>query len=108
MIPHPVCIQIPCNGFAYCTAASKSREGFRFFENVLPGWSIHTKAAERSDCHAPALRWNNAHTAELAGGFTHLQADEKKKRARLFLADMVQKVLCKECGLLGMECPEEM
>lgn len=37
-----------------------------------------------------------------------LQADEKEKMARLFLVDIVQKVLCEACGLLGMECPEEM
>lgn len=39
---------------------------------------------------------------------TILQAEEKEKTARLLLADMVQKVLCEACGLLGMECPEEM
>jgi len=37
-----------------------------------------------------------------------LQADEKGKMARLFLVDIVQKVLCEACGLLGMECPEEI
>lgn len=35
-----------------------------------------------------------------------LQAKEKK--ARLILTDWVQKILCEACGLLGMECPEEM
>ena len=39
---------------------------------------------------------------------TILQAEEKEKKARLLLTDMVQKVLCEACGLLGMECPEEM
>ncbi len=39
---------------------------------------------------------------------TILQAEEKEKNARLLLTDMVQKVLCEACGLLGMECPEEM
>lgn len=37
-----------------------------------------------------------------------LQAEEKEKKARLFLTDLVQQVLCEACGLLGMECPEEM
>ena len=37
-----------------------------------------------------------------------LQAGEKEKMARLLLVDIVQKVLCEACGLLGMECPEEM
>lgn len=37
-----------------------------------------------------------------------LQASEKEKIARLLLVDIVQKVLCEACGLLGMECPEEM
>ena len=37
-----------------------------------------------------------------------LQAGEKEKMARLFLVDLVQKVLREACGLLGMECPEEM
>ncbi len=37
-----------------------------------------------------------------------LQAEEKVKMARLFLTNLVQKVLCEACGLLGMECPEEM
>ncbi len=37
-----------------------------------------------------------------------LQADEKEKRARLLLTDLVQKILCEACGLLGMECPDEM
>lgn len=39
---------------------------------------------------------------------TILQAEEKEKKARLLLTDMVQKILCQACGLLGMECPEEM
>ena len=39
---------------------------------------------------------------------TILQAEEKEKKARLLLADMVQKILCEACSLLGMECPEEM
>ena len=34
--------------------------------------------------------------------------EEKEKMARLLLVDIVQKVLCEACGLLGMECPEEM
>ena len=37
-----------------------------------------------------------------------LQAGDKEKMARLFLVDTVQKVLCEVCGLLGIECPEEM
>ena len=37
-----------------------------------------------------------------------LHAEDKEKRVRLVLADIVQKVLCEACGLLGMECPEEM
>lgn len=37
-----------------------------------------------------------------------LQAEEKEKKARLYLTDLVQQVLCEACGLLGMECPEEM
>ena len=37
-----------------------------------------------------------------------LQAGEKEKIARLLLVDSVQKVLREACGLLGMECPEEM
>jgi len=37
-----------------------------------------------------------------------LQAAEKEKTARLFLTDSVQKILSEACGLLGMECPEEM
>lgn len=39
---------------------------------------------------------------------TILQAEEKEKKARLVLTDFVQKILCEACGLLGMECPEEM
>ena len=39
---------------------------------------------------------------------TILQAEEKEKKARLFLTDLVQKILCEACGLLGMECPEKM
>ena len=37
-----------------------------------------------------------------------LQAEENEKKARLLLTDMVQKILYEACGLLGMECPEEM
>ncbi len=37
-----------------------------------------------------------------------LQADDKEKMARLVLTDLVQQVLYEACGLLGMECPEEM
>ena len=39
---------------------------------------------------------------------TILQADEKEKRARLLLTDFVQNILREACGLLGMECPDEM
>ncbi len=39
---------------------------------------------------------------------TILQAEEKEKKARLLLTDLVQTILCEACGLLGMECPEEM
>lgn len=39
---------------------------------------------------------------------TILQAEEKEKKARLLLTDFVQKILHEACGLLGMECPEEM
>jgi len=39
---------------------------------------------------------------------TILQSEEKEKKARLLLTDLVQKILCEACGLLGMECPEEM
>ena len=37
-----------------------------------------------------------------------LQAEDTEKMARLLLTDIVQKVLCEACVLLGMECPEEM
>lgn len=37
-----------------------------------------------------------------------LHAEEHAKKARLLLTDLVQKVLTDGCGLLGMECPEEM
>lgn len=37
-----------------------------------------------------------------------LQTEHTEKMARLLLTDIVQKVLCEACGLLGMECPEEM
>ena len=37
-----------------------------------------------------------------------LNAAEEEKLARLALVDAVQKVLKDACGLLGMECPEEM
>ncbi len=37
-----------------------------------------------------------------------LQADEATKQARLAVTDAVQTVLKDACGLLGMECPEEM
>ena len=37
-----------------------------------------------------------------------LHAKEHVKMARLLLTDLVQRVLTDGCGLLGMECPEEM
>jgi arginyl-tRNA synthetase len=37
-----------------------------------------------------------------------LTASEEEKQARLVLVNAVQKVLKNACGLLGMECPEEM
>lgn len=37
-----------------------------------------------------------------------LQATEEIKQARLLLVDLTQKVLADACGLLGIECPEEM
>lgn len=37
-----------------------------------------------------------------------LQAEEKEKMARLALTEFVQMILCDACGLLGIECPEEM
>ena len=39
---------------------------------------------------------------------TILRAKENEKKARLILTDIAQKILCEACGLLGMECPEEM
>jgi len=37
-----------------------------------------------------------------------LQADEETRTARMMLVDCVQKVLRDACGLLGLQCPEEM
>ncbi|MBO5352468.1 MAG: arginine--tRNA ligase [Lachnospiraceae bacterium] len=37
-----------------------------------------------------------------------LSAEKEEKQARLVLVEAVQKVLKETCGLLGMECPEEM
>ncbi len=37
-----------------------------------------------------------------------LQAKEELKQARLLLVDLTQQVLADACGLLGIECPEEM
>ena len=37
-----------------------------------------------------------------------LQADEKKKKARLVLVDLTQSIILDACSLLGMDCPEEM
>lgn len=37
-----------------------------------------------------------------------LQAEEETKQARLYVTNLVQMVLKDACGLLGMECPEEM
>lgn len=37
-----------------------------------------------------------------------LQAEEETKQARLYVTILVQMVLKDACGLLGMECPEEM
>lgn len=37
-----------------------------------------------------------------------LHAEEEEKRARLALVDCVQSVLSDACGLLGLQCPEEM
>lgn len=37
-----------------------------------------------------------------------LQAGEETKQARLYITNLVQMVLKDACGLLGMECPEEM
>lgn len=37
-----------------------------------------------------------------------LKAEESVKQARLALTELTQRVLCDGCGLLGMECPEEM
>ncbi|WP_312433587.1 DALR anticodon-binding domain-containing protein [Lacrimispora sp.] len=37
-----------------------------------------------------------------------LQAEEKTKKARLVLVDLVQRLILDACSLLGMSCPEEM
>ena len=37
-----------------------------------------------------------------------LSAGNEEKQARLVLVDVTQKVLRDACGLLGLECPEEM
>lgn len=37
-----------------------------------------------------------------------LQAQEEVKQARLLLVELTQQVLADACGLLGIECPEEM
>ena len=52
------------------------------------------------------------HLATAFNKFYHecaiLQAEDETKKARLVLTDLVQKVLCDACGLLGVECPEAM
>lgn len=37
-----------------------------------------------------------------------LQAEKKKKQARLVLVDLTQSMISEACSLLGMTCPEEM
>ena len=37
-----------------------------------------------------------------------LKADGDVKNARLLLVELTQKVIARACGLLGIECPEEM
>jgi len=37
-----------------------------------------------------------------------LTAQEEEKQARLALVNMTQEILKDACGLLGLECPEEM
>lgn len=37
-----------------------------------------------------------------------LKAEETVKQSRLALTELTQRVLCDGCGLLGVECPEEM
>lgn len=37
-----------------------------------------------------------------------LKAEGEEKQVRLMLVDLTQKVIAQACGLLGMECPEEM
>lgn len=37
-----------------------------------------------------------------------MRAEEKEKQARLALVDVAQSVIKSACGLLGMDCPEEM
>lgn len=37
-----------------------------------------------------------------------LKAEKEERAMRILLVDLVQKVLADACGLLGMECPEEM
>lgn len=37
-----------------------------------------------------------------------LQADEKKKKARLVLVDLTQSIISEACSMLGISCPEEM
>lgn len=37
-----------------------------------------------------------------------LHGDDKQRAARLLLVDLAQRVIKDACGLLGMECPEEM
>ncbi len=68
------------------------------------------KAAERYEPSVVAR-----YTVSLATAFNKfyhdcpiLQATKVVKQARLLLVDLTQQVLADACGLLGIECPEEM
>ena len=78
---------------------------------ALAGYNDAVKAAAERNEPSVVARYL-IHVATAFNKFYHecsvLHAEEREKKARLLLTDLVQKVLTDGCGLLGMECPEEM
>ena len=62
--------------------------------------------------HEQILEVLNMNLAVAFNKFYHdcviLKAEETAKQARLALTELTQRVLYDSCGLLGIECPDEM
>ncbi len=107
------------SGRAYAEAGNLEESCYEFLTDDVSYALVKTLASYEAAIQGAAERYEPSVVARyiisVASAFNKfyhecpiLNAEKEEKQARLVLVDAVQKVLKEACGLLGMECPEEM